>query len=878
MALEKAGVVLVAENYSDYIQKLRNIQSAHQSAFSRGAATLRQYQQNVEGTQRSVSGLAGAFGVARGALSSLAVVAGAFIAIDLARHLYQFGKAAGEIAMRNQTLLVSLMQVGKGAGYTDEQIRYAEAAVRKMGITTQSARQSLVRMAQAEIDWVYASKLARIAQDAAVIGNINSSEAFERLIYGIQTAEPLILRHIGISVNFGLAYQKLAARLGKGVDQLTETEKATARVNAVIEAGARIAGTYEAAMGTAGKQQTSLARYIEETQYNLGKMLLPLNELRIELETAKWKSLQELTKGLASWESPLRSIITALKGIGQEADNTRTAFSEIISLVTGMEVSGRETLWSWMGRGAHDLARAFMELQAILGAFFSTASEAIGQFLSRAVLPFVKVISGDFAGAVNEIKNAVSGVQESFFNSEKFVQRFQSALAQYRREMPELWQDYSRLGDVAETSLERAASAAERYIESLRQQQSEMSAQIEALKKVEHIQKDFDRAAVRAAQERDRALVRLLRNIEKQQLDAAKRREAGLRDLEVDAARKRAELAQESHQEYIRAVEDSQKTIRRLTERFQLEQLQSQRRYSVQERRLRAEGDILALMQLREDYELQRQEAQEHFRLERRNAQEDAAERLRQLQEDSQKRAAQIERDLQERRQRLEASYQEELLRLAENLDEQRRMIAENYAESLEEARRYRNEQLQELGQHLREQQNLTDTGMRRLAEILGTVFGEGGAGDALIQGWANRSTTAVRAAIIDIQNQILQLERLIEQVAATGTIPTAPGTQTSYGSYGLQRRTGRITMRQGGVGVVTGPALFEVEPGQREFYMFAPIDRLGRYVAVDAKVSGGIDIRGAHGASPEVVDSAVALTLSELREALRRLAGGRNL
>ncbi len=180
-----------------------------------------------------------------------------------------------KLAARYETMGVVMRTVGNNAGYNTEQLEAYQEALEKTGISMLQARQNITRMIQANLDLNKSTELARIAQDAAVIGNINSSEAFERMIYGIQSAQVEMLRTIGINVNFENAYQKVAKATGRAATEFTEAEKAAIRMNAVLESGEKIAGTYEAAMDTAGKQMTSLQRHTENLKVKLGLLFTP---------------------------------------------------------------------------------------------------------------------------------------------------------------------------------------------------------------------------------------------------------------------------------------------------------------------------------------------------------------------------------------------------------------------------------------------------------------------------------------------------------------------------------------------------------------------------------------------------------------------------
>ncbi|HKJ41390.1 MAG TPA: hypothetical protein VKA27_04815 [Sunxiuqinia sp.] len=223
-------------------------------------------------------------------VAAAAVVVAAWYAVSKAiSTVWEVTKASA----RYETLGVVMRVVGNNAGYTGEQMRGFQKDLEKSGIAMIESRTILTRMAQAQIDLTNAQKLGRIAQDAAVIGNLNSSQAFEQLIYGIQSANVRVLRTIGINVDFEQSYKKLAAQLGKTTEGLGESEKAAARVNSVMEAGNRIAGTYEAAMETAGKQLLSLQRYLDNLKVLAGTVFRPIMAEAVEFVTGKIKGMNK---------------------------------------------------------------------------------------------------------------------------------------------------------------------------------------------------------------------------------------------------------------------------------------------------------------------------------------------------------------------------------------------------------------------------------------------------------------------------------------------------------------------------------------------------------------------------------------------------------
>ncbi|NHQ93301.1 hypothetical protein [Janthinobacterium lividum] len=230
----------------------------------RAIATIKAHEDALKAAAKAKEDASAASGRLTGALQLLAA---GFALLKIADYI----KESTLLAARYETLGVVMRVVGRNAGYTETQMMTATDAIARQGITMVESRESAVKLVQAHVDLKNATVLARIAQDAAVIGHLNSSDAFDRLVNGISRGNVLILRNIGINVNLQTAYRQMADELGKTTKELSENERVQARLNAVIERGSDIAGTYEAAMGTAGKQLTSMQRYTQDLKTTIGE-------------------------------------------------------------------------------------------------------------------------------------------------------------------------------------------------------------------------------------------------------------------------------------------------------------------------------------------------------------------------------------------------------------------------------------------------------------------------------------------------------------------------------------------------------------------------------------------------------------------------------
>jgi len=288
-------------------------------------------------------------------LGITAVVMGTYYAV---KKLVEMVSSTTLAAARYETLGVVLEVVGRNAGYTTAELHKYASALEKTGISMTESRQQLTRMAQAQIDLSKATELGRIAQDAAVIGMIDSSQAFARMIYGIQTAQPEILRNIGLTVSFESAYKEFAATLGKSAGALTQQEKTQARLNAVMEQGKQIAGTYEAAMGTASKLLSSMVRQMANLTVQIGDLFLPSFTVIMD---AVYKGVSELNKFLENNREKIQRW-------GAEIGLVFVDIAIAVLTVVQTIISGIETLLS----------------------FFKRVKDALGEVYDLFIKPFIE--------------------------------------------------------------------------------------------------------------------------------------------------------------------------------------------------------------------------------------------------------------------------------------------------------------------------------------------------------------------------------------------------------------------------------------------------------------------------------------------------------
>lgn len=344
-----------------------------------------------------------------------------------------------------------------------------------------------------------------------------------------------------------------------------------------------------------------------------------------------------------------------------------------------------------------------------------------------------------------------------------------------------------------------------------------LQAQQQIVRQAEQIQRSYTRALEDAARNqakaqkklgeqqtkaRDKLLKDQIKEFDKFQADALK----DIQKLETDRGKEETKLRIDAAKQQVDDQRKLQQQLRQAEEQFNLSRLQSKRRFQLQDKRLQAEGDILGLQQLREDFALQQQEEKESFNLSQSQTKDSAAQQqidqaralddqLKQLQANFEEQRAELTAGLDERRAELLTSFDEELVQLQLSQQEQRDELAKSYAEQLEDLRLSRQRQIEDLGASFVEQAGITQEGAQKIADELEKAFGEEGLADVIMAGFAERQASS--------------FQKLFEDIGAgIEEVGTATDSADAAGPTDISRRYPQRQLQSfDGGGVVPGPA-----------------------------------------------------------------------
>jgi hypothetical protein len=257
---------------------------------------------NLEsGLGKARNDLSGFQGYAQGFASSLKktlAMAGVAVGLwEIAGAVKSFAKDAAMTGARTETLRVAMEQVGKNAGLSAQSLEYFVNQLKAAGITSQEAMLGVTKFLTTGLDLGKIRELATRARDIAVVANVNTSEAFGRLIHGIVSGETETLRRLMVNIgHIDDLLKRHAATLGIQKDQIDAVTRSNLIFNAVLESTARFAGAAAAADATVGKQLQSMARYAEEAKNALWALFQPVMLAGVQAMSQGWKDLEKWAK------------------------------------------------------------------------------------------------------------------------------------------------------------------------------------------------------------------------------------------------------------------------------------------------------------------------------------------------------------------------------------------------------------------------------------------------------------------------------------------------------------------------------------------------------------------------------------------------------
>jgi len=274
--IPETGVKLVAQDAAKFNRDLRE-----------GTSSLGMFEKAAMATSGPLSMLSGIIGGMTAAITSSAIGA----VTQLTQAIIGVGTEAISTAARYQELVMVARMLGQQQGYNISQTDGFIKSLRESGIEADIAAQTVIEFSRYNLDMAKSLDIARVAQDAAVVSESNSSETLKRLIYGITTQQTEVLKTAGLNVNFAASFDEVAKSLGKTSKELTTEERILAATNAVLKEGEKIAGAYELAMESPSKQLRSLPRYINDIMLSLGTPFLDAFGTVVETMTYFAKSI-----------------------------------------------------------------------------------------------------------------------------------------------------------------------------------------------------------------------------------------------------------------------------------------------------------------------------------------------------------------------------------------------------------------------------------------------------------------------------------------------------------------------------------------------------------------------------------------------------------
>jgi len=248
--------------------------------------------------------------------------------------------------------------------------------------TAQSALQNLMQAGLTDVGSMV--RLMTNFKDEAIFGksaSIDYATAVSNLAESFKTESSTLGNLSGISENYSMILEKGAMALGKKVDQLTEAERAEAKLIGLLQIGAVSAGNSALAQDTLAGAQARATKATTELQIALGEALAPalkkINDAITPLITlvTDWiKKNPELAGGIAITTTAVLALGVAIGGVSLLMTPALIAFGKFIAIMTVVaagigvlkvawdnDFMGMRTTITWFGSQVEDTLQDIKE-------------------------------------------------------------------------------------------------------------------------------------------------------------------------------------------------------------------------------------------------------------------------------------------------------------------------------------------------------------------------------------------------------------------------------------------------------------------------------------------------------------------------------------
>lgn len=387
----------ITESQSIALQRqLTSVQQQMTAAAQGGGGALGQLSGVIGQLGGQVGGVVGQMGALAGSLGTLGAVGAAVglgkVGLDLAETGAQAGRARGAfdgLAKTAHTTGDALLSALRNASHGE---------INDLNLELAANRAQLLGVAH---DADTFSRLMDVARSRAQEMGSTTQQAFDDIVTGVGRASPRILDNLGIIISEKDAYDAYSRSIGKSADALTDAERKTAILNAVLEQGE---ATMKATGGAADDGASSLARAsaaIDNAKAALGGL--------ISLKVAPFAD--DLAK-IGNAAAGVGSISQALGGLGDAV----TRIDPLISRVDQL----RGAISGLTGVRMPDFSTQLGGSAAAWGAFIGALQQGKGatEALSDAGRANAAVLSGQAAVTRQTTQASLADAQAQFAHTD----------------------------------------------------------------------------------------------------------------------------------------------------------------------------------------------------------------------------------------------------------------------------------------------------------------------------------------------------------------------------------------------------------------------------------------------------------------------------